>query len=498
MPVYPRVLLVALSLVPCSLAQESHDHPAPEKLGKVTFSTSCQPSVQDKFERGVALLHSFAYGPARKAFQEVASQDPQCAMAHWGIAMSYYHQLWEPPTAADVQLSGRQEITLAQSEGTASLRDRQWISALALIFQDSPGVPYGTRVVQYAHAMGAMARDNKDDVETQVFYALALLASASPADKAHANQKEAVEIIEPLYRRFPNHPGLAHYMIHTCDNAELATRGLPAARAYAGIAPSVPHALHMPSHIFTRLGLWSDSINSNRAARASAHEQGDVGEELHAMDYLVYATLQLGRDEEAAEVISKLTAMRELNLKDAKVAYAATAMPIRYAVERGQWAEAERMTEPAGAPPQVAALAVWARGMGLARTGHAVETPKLVTRLQELTSQLQTAGNSYWSTQTEILAREVQAWTAQAENKPEEAVALMQAAADEEDGIEKLPVTPGPIIPARELLGSLLLAQNRAGAALEAFRAVLKDSPGRRGALEGEKKASEADSEAPR
>jgi tetratricopeptide (TPR) repeat protein len=298
-------------------------------------------------------------------------------------------------------------------------------------------------------------------------------------------QKQAADILEPLDQAYPEHPGVPHYLIHAYDNAELAPRGLPAARAYAQIAPSAPHALHMPSHIFTRLGLWEDSIASNLASRDAARRDADRGEELHAMDYLVYAYLQTRRDEEARQVIEQLKAMTELESGDFKMAYAATAMPVRYAVERGQWADAARIPTPEGAPPHVAAVAVWARGVGLARTGHPTEARAEMDRLQSLAEQLRRSGRDYWATQVEIQKREVAAWSTQAEGKPEEAVRLLRTAADDEDAIEKLPVTPGPIVPAREQLGYMLLEQNRQADALKEFQTALAMAPGRSGALQG-------------
>ncbi len=491
MPHLWRVLLIVLLTAPFPAAQETHDHPAPEKLGKVSFPTSCAPAVQQQFERGVALLHSFAYAAAENAFQKVAELDPQCAMAHWGIAMTYYHQLWEPPIAPVKVSTAQKEIQLAQQIGSPSERERQFINAASLVYQDAAAVSYSTRALRYEDAMSRLAAKYPQDVEVQVFYALALLANASPADKTHARQKQAAALLEPLDRRYPEHPGIPHYLIHAYDNAELAPQGLAAARTYAQIAPSAPHALHMPSHIFTRLGLWDDSIASNLAAQAAAHQQGDTGEELHAMDYLVYAYLQTGRDEDANRTIQQLRDIKNLNESDFKVSYAATAMPVRYAVERGQWFDAAGIVPPAEAPPQVVAIAVWARGLGLARTGHAREARAEIDTLQHLEEQLRTTGNSYWATQVDILKREVMAWSAQANKKPEEAVASMRAAADEEDAVEKLPVTPGPIIPAREQLGYLLLEQNQPALALKEFQVALVNAPGRRGALQGAARAEE-------
>jgi tetratricopeptide (TPR) repeat protein len=338
--------------------------------------------------------------------------------------------------------------------------------------------------------MSNVASSNPKDVESQVFYALAILATASPTDKTHANQKKAAAILEPLDHAYPQHPGIPHYLIHAYDNAELAPQGIESARAYAQIAPSAPHALHMPSHIFTRLGLWDDSIASNLAARKAAHEQGDTGEELHAMDYLVYACLQSGRDKDAADVIQQLKEMPNLNTHDFKIAYASTAMPIRYAVERERWSDAAAIIPPSEAPPQVIAIAVWARGLGLARSGHANEAHPDIDRLQQLEEQLRTSGNTYWATQVQILKGELSAWVMQGQQKPDIATIMMQTSANTEDGIEKLPVTPGPILPAREQLGSLLLEQNQPSLALKEFQTALKDSPGRNGAKQGAARAA--------
>jgi tetratricopeptide (TPR) repeat protein len=486
-----RILLILLFICPFSAAQETHSHPAPEKLGKVSFPVSCKPAAQEQFERGVALLHSFAYAAAENAFQGVAEADSQCAMAHWGLAMTYFHQLWEPPIAPATISIGQKEIQRAQQIGAGTERERQFINALELIYLDAATVPYNTRVTNYEHAMSDLASRNKDDVEAQVFYALALLANVSPADKTHAKQKQAASLLEPLDRSYAQHPGIPHYLIHAYDNAELAPKGLAAAKAYSQIAPSAAHALHMPSHIFTRLGLWDDSIASNLAAKEAAHQQGDTGEELHAMDYLVYAYLQSGRDDEAAQVIQQLKHMAELNTGDFKIGYAATAMPVRYAVERGRWSEAAGIVPPAPAPPHVIAIAVWARGLGLTRSGHVGEARAEIDRLQQIEDQLHTSSNEYWATQVGILKGEVMAWSAQASNKPDEAAALMRASADQEDGIEKLPVTPGPIVPAREQLGYLLLEQNHPDLALKEFETALANAPGRRGALQGAARAAE-------
>lgn len=490
-----RTLLILLFILPFSSAQEAHDHSAPEKLGKVSFPISCAAAVQEQFNRGVALIHSFAYTAAENTFRDAAQRDPRCAMAHWGMALAYYHQLWEPPIVPSTISAAQNEIRQAQEIGGGSERERQFIHALSLMYLGAATVPYSTRVSNYENAMSNLAAKNRKDVEAQVFYVLALLANASPADRTHARQKQAADLLEPLNRIYPQHPGISHYLIHAYDNAELAPRGIAAAKAYARIAPAAPHALHMPSHIFTRLGLWDDSIASNLAARNAAHQQGDAGEELHAMDYLVYAYLQNGRDQEATQLVQQLKNMPKLDFGDFKIAYASTVMPLRCAVERGQWSDAAAIVPPTGAPPHVVALAIWARGVGLARSGHASEASAEIRRLREIEEQLRTSGDTYWASQVEILKREVMAWSAQAETKSDEATALMRGSADEEDAIEKLPVTPGPILPAREQLGSMLLEQKHPGLALREFQTALANAPGRRGALQGVARAAKLSSQ---
>jgi hypothetical protein len=500
------VFLALLFVLPVSsAAQEAHSHAGPEKLGVVSFPISCQPEVQQQFDRGVALLHSFAYADARSAFQAVAAQDECCAMAHWGIAMTYFRQLWDPPILPETVSSAQREIDQAQQLGTNSERERQFIAALAGQYQNADSVPYRTRALNYERAMSPLASQNSTDVEAQVFYALALLANASPADKTHSKQKQAAALLEPLNGSHPQHPGIPHYLIHAYDNAELAPRGLAAAKAYAQIAPSAPHALHMPSHIFTRLGLWDNSIASNFAAKDAAHQQNNTGEELHAMDYLVYAYLQSGRDSAAAQIVEQLKGMSALNTADFIIGYAFTAMPIRLAVERGEWADAAKVVSHEGVPPHVAAIAVWARGLGLSRSGHIAEAQAEAERLRQIEMQLRASGNQakasanqsnndYWAAQVHILLREVMAWSAQASGKYEEAVTLLRDAADQEDGIEKLPVTPGPIVPAREQLGYLLLEQNHPELAATEFQTALANAPDRRGALQGAARAAELSS----
>ncbi|MFZ1175984.1 MAG: hypothetical protein WAO15_06885, partial [Mycobacterium sp.] len=474
---------LSLLLVPISLcAQMEHDHPAPEKLGTVSFPTSCAPAVQKQFERGVVLLHSFTYNEAEKTFRQVAADDPKCAMAHWGVAMSFYHQLWEPVSPVNLQ-RGRDELATALKLDPNS-REQQYIAALGAYYRAEEMTP-ANRAEKYREQMAMVAKENPSDPEAQIFYALSLLGTAVPQDKTHANQKQALAILEPLYKKFPQHPGLAHYIIHSCDSTEMAKEGLQAARDYSKIAPSAPHALHMPSHIFTRLGYWDDSIRSNLAARQAAHDQGDIVEELHAMDYLTYAYLQRGRFEDAEKVLGDLRGMRELRGSDFKVGYAGTAMPVRYVIERQQWSEAAKIEPIAGAPPHVEAIAYWARAMGLARGGNPKAADLEILKLQECLDAVKATGNAYWTTQTHVLLLEAQSWSKYAAGKAAEAASLLRSAADEEDAVDKLPVTPGPIVPAREQLGEMLLAMKQPKESLRAFEAALADAPNRRGALVG-------------
>jgi hypothetical protein len=463
---------------------EHHSHPAPEKLGTLRFSTSCAPALAPAFERAVALLHSFAYTASEQAFRDVADADPNCAMAHWGIAMSRYHELWEPPSGEDLR-QGAEEIQKAIDIRAGTLRERQFIEALDTYYRDADHEAPASRAERYANAMAVVARDNPNDSEAQIFYALALIATASPTDKTHANQKRAADILGPLFREQPQHPGLAHYLIHACDSAELAPRGLAAARAYSKIAPSVPHALHMPSHIFTRLGLWDDSIASNLAARAAAHQQGDVGEELHAMDYLTYAYLQRGQYAAAGQVVADLRLMKSLSASQFKAGYAATAMPVRLVVERHAWNSAASLDALPDSAPQVAALVYWAQALGRARAKDPKSADTEIDRLQAGLHATQAAGNAYWASQVDVLLKEAQAWRLVALGEGPAAIVGLRAAADEEDAVEKLPVTPGPIVPAREQLGELLLDLKRPEEALREFRTDLSLAPGRRGALMG-------------
>jgi len=477
------VLVIACAMLasPRRLTAQ-HDHPAPEKLGSVTFAVSCNSAEQTQFNRAVALLHSFAYAEAEKAFREVLTADPTCAMAHWGVAMSYYHQLWEPPLNDASYAKGSAELAEDAKAPPRTKRESQYIAALQLVYSNADKQSLRERMLAYERSMAEVSEANPNDTEAQVFHALALLSTAPATDKTHANQKKAMAILKPLYAANPQHPGIAHYMIHACDNAEMAQQGLQAAREYSKIAPSAPHALHMPSHIFTRLGMWNESVASNEAARRAAHEQGDIGEELHAMDYLTYAYLQLGRNSEAAALVAELQQMSGLQEHNFKVGYAATAMPVRLAVEREDWESASRIQPAANAPGEVTAVAVWAKATGMARLGRTQEAKAEAGKLQALEQDLRKQGKSYWAEQAAIQSAEAEAWISLAKRDGEAAEKLMRSAADREESIEKLPLTPGPIVPAREQLGYLLLELNQPQRALPEFEASLEQSPWRRNA----------------
>ena len=481
-------LILASSAAMAAPGEPTHDHPAPEKLGTVHFENSCAPAVQPRFERAVALLHSFSYALAAKEFEAVASQDPGCAIAHWGVAMSGFHQLWEPPGVTQLQL-GSTEVQTAQRIGARTAREREFIGAAAVYFSDTDPTHHPARAKAYERSMESLAQHFPRDDETQIFYALALVATAPPTDHTHANQKRAADILEPIYHRQPDHPGVAHYLIHAYDSSELAQRGLAPARAYAKIAPAAPHALHMPSHIFTRLGLWEDSIQSNEAARHAAHDQGDIGEELHAMDYLTYAYLQSGRNADAERIVTQLHAMGSVLADDFKMGYAATAMPVRLAVERGRWNDAAALEPLPGSAPHVAAIAYWARALGHAHSGRADLASADAAQIDACEVQSKAHGTPYWTTQIGVLSKEAHAWTAMASGHPDDAVTLLRAAADAEDALEKLPVTPGPIVPAREQLGQLLLDLHRPKEAQQELTRALADAPGRRAALEAANRA---------
>ncbi len=474
-----------------------------EELGSVSFPTSCRPELQPAFERAVALLHSFEYLPARAAFAQVAADDPACAMAQWGIAMTFYHPLWAAPTPQDLE-AGRAASARATALATAaqvSERERGFIAALDRFWSDAGTADHRTRAARYRDAMAELSRRYPEDAEAAIFHALAILGTAPPADPAHLLQKQAAEILASWLVRLPNHPGITHYSIHAFDSPELAYLGLDAARRYAHLAPASGHALHMPSHIFTRLGLWPEAIASNLDAAAAEHAavlragSGQVSlEELHALDYLEYAYLQIGDDDRARAVVE--TAARVPAIAEAAIqaTYGLAAIPARFALERRQWAEAAALTLPANlgidwaAVPQMAAITAYAQAVGAAKLGDLPAAQAALARLAGLQKQLaQTPppGPYDWAANVEALRLAAAGCVAHARGEDGEAVRLLGAAADLEDRTGKHPVTPGAVLPQRELLADLLLDLGRPGEALREYESSLAVAPNRLHALAG-------------
>ena len=513
MRIAPLMLAVALVLLAPARtsAQHEHDHAhtVPEGFGTIHFPTSCKPELSSDFERAVAMLHSFAYPEAATAFAAVAAKDPNCAMAQWGIAMSYFHTIWGPPTPDEFAAGKTASEKATALAPRASAREQDLIAAIGAYYKGD-GVPHATRVVAYEQAMATAAQRNPDDHEVQIFYALSMLGVAynSPPDKTYARQKQAAAILNGLLPLEPNHPGIAHYMIHSFDYPELAELALPAARAYAKIAPAAPHALHMPSHIFTRLGYWQESISSNLASAAAAralmartHPGATSYEGLHAMDYLEYAYLQTGQDASARAIVDS-TQIAALDAPAFQAGYALAAIPARYALERRDWKAAAALgTQPASFPwekyPYAEAIVHLARAVGAAHTGDLAGARRATARLDTIQAGLRGQKGFDWATQVEIQHREAQAWLAYAEKKRDQAVTLMRSAADLEDSTDKHPVTPGAILPAREQLADLLVETGRPAAALVEYEASLKVSPARLnsylGAAQAAKRAGQAD-----
>ena len=487
----PCLLIVLLLWVTLGLVQGQAA--GTEQLGQAHFPVACSTDAQQEFDRAVALLHSFAFDASAKAFAAVAQQDASCGMAHWGVAMTRLGNPFNWPPAAQAIQEGWAAVEKAKAASGKTPREQEYIAAIEVFYKDAEKIDHRTRALAYERAMEQLSRRYPDDREAAIFYALALNATALPTDKTYANQLKAAEILERIFTEQPNHPGVAHYLIHSYDYPPIAERGLSAARSYANIAPSAPHALHMPSHIFTRLGIWQESIDSNRASAASTKSHR---EKLHAMDYMEYAYLQLAQDQAAKRVLDDMNALEKINVEHFVSAYALAAIPSRYAVERRQWAEAAALTLPhSDFPwkrfPQSEAVLVFARGLGAARSGHVDAARKDLTRLQELRDALSEAKLGYWQEQVDIQHQVVAAWMALAEGKHREALQLMHVAADRENASDKATVTPGPIIPARELLGEMFLAMNEPQQALQAFEASMQVEPNRFWGLYGAAQAAE-------
>jgi tetratricopeptide (TPR) repeat protein len=479
------------------MAQEK----AAERLGQVHFPVSCAAAAQKQFDRGLAALHSFWYEESLRVFTAVTETDASCAMGHWGIAMSIYYPLWVPPSQSTLQ-KGMNAIEKAKSIGAKTEREGAYVSAIEVFYKDSNKLDHRTRTVSYEKAMERLYLQYPKDREAGIFYALALNATAPPTDKTYAKQLKAGEILENVFAEQPDHPGVAHYIIHSYDNPHLASRGLPAARRYAKIAPAVPHAQHMPSHIFTRLGLWQEAIQSNLGAvaasreyAAKAHPGAAYYEHLHALDYLAYAYLQGAQDREAKSVFDELRAIQKVQPEAFQAAYAYAAIPARYALERSRWTEAAALTvHPSNFPWSrflwAEAVTYFARAMGSARSGNVANARKDIEKLESIQDGLVKAKDSYWAKQVDIQRRVATAWFLRAERKNDEALKLMEAAADLEDSTDKHPVTPAPIQPARELLGEMLLELKRPAEALREFEHSQIREPNRFRGLYGAARAA--------
>jgi hypothetical protein len=483
-----------LTLAASCIAQE-HQHGNSEKLGAVHFVTSCNDVAQKEFDRAVSLLHSFQFSRAIEGFNAVLGEDATCGIAFWGIALSDWSNPFAPGMKDKGQLqAGRESAERGKTLGAKTERERAYLASVGKLYSDFEGTPQRARSIAYRDTMREVAAKYPEDHEAQIFYALALTAAEDPADKTYAGRLQAGAILEKLFEQEPAHPGLAHYIIHTYDVPALAGRALVAARRYSEIAPDAPHALHMPSHTFTRTGYWQESIDSNLAAAAAARREGQTAEELHASDYEIYAYLQTGQDQAARRILDSLPEIA--SRFDPKVLlsgaggpsvgyFALAAIPARYALERQDWNQALQLPLRETPFPYTDAMTWFARGLGASRLGRTQAARESVTALKQIRERLLKAGDNYWAQQVEIQELEVEAWTALAEGKKEESLQRMRSAAELEDATEKSAVTPGPLAPARELLGEMLLERKEPAQALEQFKATLTKEPRRFRALYG-------------
>lgn len=451
------------------------------EFGTVHFDTSCSEAAQPRFNRAIALLHSFWFAAAIDGFTEVLELDPLCAMAEWGIANAHWGNPLGTNRSRELLASGSNAVQRATAIGAKTARERDYIRAIEHLYEDYENVSGRDRALAYELAMAALAQAYPDDSEASIFYGMALNGTADPNDKTYAKQLKAAEILERAFDEQPNHPGIAHYIIHSYDVPPLANRAFDAARRYAEIAPAAPHALHMPSHTFTRLGYWQDSIDTNQRSADAAMAADSPPEALHAMDYMIYGYLQTGQDAGAREVVDRMERIGKR--VDPRSGYgvagfcAMAAIQARYTLERGDWAAAASL-EPRRTPaPFVDAILYFARAVGAARSGHPARACEDVAQLVRARDAL--GVDSYWGTKVDIQRQAAEAWIAFAEGEVDDALAGMRRVADREDETEKSAISPGPIAPARELLGMMLLEADRPQAALEAFEATTVKEPGR-------------------
>jgi hypothetical protein len=468
------------------IAQDNAD----QKFGIVHFGTSCNDTAQRRFDRAMRYQHSFWYKASREIFEETLKADPTCGIAYWGMALGLLDNPHNPPPAPNLPL-GLAAIQAAKATGAKTQRERDFIDALAIMYIDYEKIPHPARVQAYLKSMEALAAKYPDDDEAQILYAITLNVAASPTDKTYANQLKGAAILEEINKRQPRHPGVAHYLIHLYDSPALAEKGIDAARRYSKIAPAAPHAQHMPSHIFTRVGLWNDSVAANIASVQAAKAEKSTGDQMHGQDYLVYAYLQLDQDTNAHNVIEDMSA--STFGPDAFAAhFAMAASPARDMVERGDWKGATGLHVRPNKFPHVMAITYFARALGAARSGNAAAAKADIAKLAEMRDNLTAAKVGYWPHIVDIQYQIATAWQLYAEGKYDDAVKAMSAAADAEDKTEKSPVTPGPLAPARELYGEMLLDRGMANEAMAAFEATMAKEPNRFNGYAGAAKAAQA------
>jgi tetratricopeptide (TPR) repeat protein len=468
-----RLILIALALLPVSAL-------ASEKLGKVSFPTSCDPKVQAQFERGVAMLHSFWYRATEATFREVLTQDPTCTVANWGIAaILMQNPLAGTGSSAKQAAAAQAAIDEARRVPPKTQRERDYVEAVAAYYQDFATRSERSRQESRAKAFEQLAARYPDDDEAKIFSALYIAGTQTQADQTYASYLKAAAILEPMFAKYPDHPGVAHYLIHSYDAPSIAKQGLPAARRYASIAPDAPHALHMPSHIFTRVGAWEDSIATNVRSANVAKKGGDGLEAYHASDYTVYAYLQLARDVDAKREMEDALKVIDNNPNAIAASYAMAAMPARFAMERGAWREAMQLQPRGNKFLFTDAITHFARALGAARSGNVAAAEKDAQELARLHKALQDAKSNYWATEVEVQRLAVAGWIALGHGKADDAVKFARAAADLEDRNEKHIVTPGRIVPARELLGEMLLEVKQPAQALKEFEASHVREPNR-------------------
>lgn len=492
------ILCIATAFSAVAVADDDHHHEqlSLEQLGTVHFPVSCAPDAQKTFEKGVALLHSFWYEESQKAFAEVASQDPKCAMAYWGEAMSVWHQLWNHPDASTIKYAAGELKKADKVKSGTSARERDYIAAAKAFYSNSKKANHEARARAYSAAMEKVYQTYPDDHEAAAFYALSLLASEPDQDTTFANRKQAGAILEKLFALEPNHPGIAHYLIHTYDKPQLAQLGLPAARRYAAIAPSAPHAVHMPSHIFARVGDWQDSITSNLGSiaatrKASEMKMGGEGHQFHAMDYLIYAYLQIGREADALKVIEEVKTMGAMHMgsmdRDMQ-AFGMSKFPAMYALELHRWSDAAALPVIAEAGSDDRAYTYWAKAIGSARSADLVAARKDVAEIEALRNESVGKKKSYAVDEDGMYLQEATAWILHGEGKDEEAIAALRKVADHEDAVGEEQTS----MPAREMLADMLLEMKRPEQALVEYQGALRFNPKRFDGLYGAAQAAEA------